>query len=59
MLYIQISDSMKVSKQAIKIYINTDTDDFHLKNISKNTILVDRSPLKPSQEIILFHSTLI
>ena len=31
-LYFQISTSKKVSKEAIKIYLNNDTDEFHLSN---------------------------
>ena len=54
-----MSDSSKVSKEAIKIYLNPDTEEFHLLNLNKNTILVDRKPLKSGLETILFHHTLI
>jgi len=58
-LYFQISTSKKVSKEAIKIYLNNDTDEFHLSNLNKNTILVNRRPLPSGSETILFHNSLI
>lgn len=57
--YFEVSNSRKVSKEAIKIYVNTDTREFHLVNMNKNTILIGGKPLKMGQETILFHKTLI
>ena len=57
--YYKMTDSPKVSKEAVKIYFNELTDDFYLKNINRNTILVNRKPVPSNTSVPLFHRTLI
>ena len=55
--YCNVTSSKKVSKEAIKIEFNEKKEEFFLTNLNKNTILVDRAPVKKGQEVKILHHT--
>jgi hypothetical protein len=58
-IHIKLSDSKRLSKTAAKLYLDSQTDLFTIKNLSKNTIMVDRHPLLTNESRPLFHRSLI
>ena len=55
----EISRSAQVSRQAAKIYFNSQSEDFVIKNIGKRSIMVDREILAPKKERLLQHKSLL